>query len=457
MILLRKAVRVNKKKRIILSILLSCIILIFSKSFWLNLGDNINFSGIFDWKLFFTVLILSFLCIYKFFDYIANYKTIQHKSRADILFLFIFCTWLFIPMSHITKNNWSDIENRELAEYSKLLDIENHKLNYDYGKNFNNWFNERFCLRDELIKLYNKTSLALLKKNSLGLIDGDWCYKAPYNLSKTNDKDINALLLFNDFCKNNDIKLYILIVPEKNEIYSSKKFNILKNKSQEDFSEKIEKCRQNNDINIIYPYESMLKRKENELMFFKTEHHWTDSGAYIGYSELMKYIKKDYPNIIAQSSQDYTYIENNLVRGDFNRTFKFGTTCKYIGMSKKERTNFHRTPYKYWRHKNFDKLKIDVKNVSLHREKTYYYVNGADLRVILLGTSQSENLCEFIPFTFKNVKRLRNNNVIDVKVNDEYKIIKRFKKDILEYKPDIIIFCITRKNVSELHNMFNME
>lgn len=102
-------------------------------------------------------------------------------------------------------------------------------------------------------------------------------------------------------------------------------------------------------------------------------------------------------------------------------------------------------------------LKVKERDISLHRDKLYYYPNGYDKKVILLGTSQSENLCEFLPFSFKNVLRLRNNSVKDVSPKDDFKIMKRFQKDILEYKPDILIFCITKGNVSSLHNMFNME
>ena len=68
--------------------------------------------------------------------------------------------------------------------------------------------------------------------------------------------------------------------------------------------------------------------------------------------------------------------------------------------------------------------------------------------------SQNENLTEFIPFTFKHVKRLRNNNVQGIKAEEEFKIIKYYKDEILEYKPNIIIFCITYNNISELHKLF---
>ena len=36
----------------------------------------------------------------------------------------------------------------------------------------------------------------------------------------------------------------------------------------------------------------------------------------------------------------------------------------------------------------------------------------------------------------------------------EFKIMKYYKQEILDYKPDIIIFCITYRNISHLKNLF---
>ena len=74
-----------------------------------------------------------------------------------------------------------------------------------------------------------------------------------------------------------------------------------------------------------------------------------------------------------------------------------------------------------------------------------------------MGTSQNENLSEFIPFTFNSVKRLRNNNVQGIKTSEEFKIMKYYEKEMLDYAPNIIIFCITYNNIPELHKIFNKE
>jgi len=110
--------------------------------------------------------------------------------------------------------------------------------------------------------------------------------------------------------------------------------------------------------------------------------------------------------------------------------------------------------YKYYKHKDFSKLKVKTFNQPNNRSKIFYYPKGANKRVILFGTSMNENLSEFIPFTFKDVKRIRNNEVTGINQVEEWKILKHYKKTILEYKPDIFILCFTITNILDMPTMF---
>lgn len=146
-----------------------------------------------------------------------------------------------------------------------------------------------------------------------------------------------------------------------------------------------------------------------------------------------------------------------MVRADWARTYDFGTTSYRINLPKHTIKKLHKTNYRYYTHKDEKMLQTGVTDIPYHKNKVYFYPKGADYRVILLGTSQSENLTEFIPYTFKNVRRIRNNNVIDVPYEYSFKIMKYNKDEILNYKPDILIFCITTENMFELRNLFTME
>ncbi len=206
------------------------------------------------------------------------------------------------------------------------------------------------------------------------------------------------------------------------------------------------------DISVVYPYQEIIAASKENFMFFQTEHHWTDDGAFIGYKALMKEMQKNYPDIHILTADDFDYSYNNLVRSDSSRNFHYGQTLYTASIINKAK--YHQTKYRYYTHKKNSLLKQYTINKYMKKEKTFYYPNGDDRRTLLLGTSQSENLTEFVPFTFKNVKRIRNNQVIGIKSEDEFKIMKYYENKILEYEPDILIFCITFSNIAQLHKLF---
>lgn len=50
-------------------------------------------------------------------------------------------------------------------------------------------------------------------------------------------------------------------------------------------------------VEIIYPLNELLQHKSDGLMYMKTDTHWSEAGAYIGYLQLMKEIKQNRPDV----------------------------------------------------------------------------------------------------------------------------------------------------------------
>lgn len=102
----------------------------------------------FEFELFVIITVISFLVLWKIVNYISNFKTIKQASRLDIIFLTLFFIILFIPMSHISKKDISTQENRTLTKWSGLI-TPNGEINFEFGKNFNEWYNDRFNFREK--------------------------------------------------------------------------------------------------------------------------------------------------------------------------------------------------------------------------------------------------------------------------------------------------------------------
>lgn len=416
----------------------------------------------FDFLVFSSILILVYLLAYKLSDYVADFSTIEGKSRVEIVFLTIFFVFLFIPMLHINQDDISRKENRTLAKWKPLVTA-NDTINFEFGNNFNEWFNDRFYLKEVFIALRSDISMLLANSCEKGLFDKNTktlYIKAHFGSAHLDviKDNFKALYDFNSWCNKHNIKLYVLIVPRKADIHTTKLNYVNDSSIKKAFLNYISEINREDKIKVIYPYSAMLNAvASGKQLYFKTEHHWTDDGAYVGYKELMEVINKDYPNIKVLDSQDFNYKHSRMVRGDFTRKFNYGDNCRFIGISNALCSTYHQYEYTYYQHKDFNNLEQIVIDVPFHRNKIYHYKKGYNARVILLGTSQSENLTEFIPYTFKDVKRIRNNSVRGVKPEDEFKIMKRFEKEMLDYKPDIIIFCLDYPNLWHLRNIFNME
>jgi hypothetical protein len=303
------------------------------------------------------------------------------------------------------------------------------------------------------VNLYDFINIQIFKGIQRGVYESDTGFmygtnELKYHSKEEIQKNFKALDQFDSWCKKHNIELYILITPPKPKIYEPNNSPILEHNKHRDFLNLI----QDTKLSIAYPYKEMYHAKKDNFMFFKTEHHWTDDGAFIGYQVLMRLITKNHPDIKILNTKDFNYSYNNLVRGNFDRNYAKGITAAQIGLG--DTPKYHDVNYRYYTHKDSRNLKQEIINQKYHLGKIFYYPIGANYRVIQLGTSQNENLAEFIPYTFKHVNRIRNNGVNGISSSEEFKIMKYYKQEILDYKPDIIIFCITYDKIPQLHNFF---
>lgn len=401
---------------------------------------NVKAKIDFDLKMFILILILSFLLAYKLTDYLADFKTVDNHSRIDIIFLLLFFILLFIPMSKIDKGDISEQENRPLAKFQSI--IIDDKINYNFSKNFDSWFSDRFALRDILIRFYyfQKSIMSSnFYENNLGVLykKNNWMFTKSYyaTFDKVPQGDLSkaeqAIKRLNVFCKQNNIKLYVLISPIKEDIYREKNVSYLLKDKKDNVYPYIDLLKKNN-IDTVYFRDEMLEAKNKDYVFFKADQHWTDYGAYTGYRALMKDIKKDYPSVPIFSEDDYNYQYNKLIRWDYDKKFEDGSTYQALNL---HNDKIYDVNYRYFEHKNSQQMQIIKDKESGIRTKEFYYPLGLNKRVLLLGTSFVESFTEFLPYSFQHVKRLRRLEML------------KHEKTILRYKPDIMVICLSSYDV----------
>ena len=374
--------------------------------------------------------------------------------RSDAFFLTIFFISLFIPMIGISNAVKSVRESRMLAVKPEMKEI--FKKGSDYGRKYEQWFNDHFCGHVGLTKLHNvirnKLSIIIRTERWVCLKDSGWMFSIRDRnfRSSSTQSIIRNLITLNRFCQSHQIKFYVFEVPGKEDIYKEilkERYGFDEQKFIKVFQarEALRNEAQKNHVSWIYPYKALCEAAKKDLVFFKASHHWSDWGAFVGYCELMKEITKDFPNLPVVSLNDYRKTSNRLIRDEWHRDYFLWLPQRFFNFRTRESPNL--TLSTYYDHENSDKMVIRVGKYT--KDFTYPLENG---KIMLLGTSQNENFCQFLPYTAKRTRYIRLNRG-QVKIDDEFKVIKLYKKDILTFKPDILILSIHTDNLLQLRDL----
>lgn len=407
---------------------------------WSDLQTFYSFNGL----LFFSVLISAFLISYKLMQYVSKFKLLEHNSRIDIVLAVVFVILLFVPMLRISTAEKSLHENRMLASYPKLF---NNVLNLEYGKQFETWFSDRFFGRNLLIGGFTTLQRLINKYYSVGkyrIYQDDWSFSSDQINNKLSDNDLvqigRGVEYFNQYCKEQDIKCYLVIVPRRLEFAKDKLFQEIEYKDRA--QRLVEYLKDKTDLNIVYPLSEMQKANKQDPVYYKTDHHWTQWGAYAGYQALMQKIRQDFPNITAVSEEEYNISYSPLTIGVYKGKMWEGSSCRGLNLTKQD-CPLH-VEYKYYQHK-----KEDLLHSKAHGKNHDFHFDAAlnQEKVILLGNSFIENISYFMAYSFANVLKRRCN----FKVNDLR--LSRFKPEIEQEKPDILIVLIHSEYIHHLKEL----
>ena len=297
-----------KNFRYFVSILPAGIVTAICKNIWIN-NNNENLDICYFIIIFGIVYVLSV----KLVGHIQQYW--QNKTKIDVIFLLIFFSVLFLPMSNIKKGeiNISLKENRMLAVYKPLF--EDYKINKNFGRDFEAWFSDRFFGRDKAIKRYNDLQymLMLRKGNQHAFVGKDgWLYTKRFNsvemyrnanlFSAEELKKIgNNIEDFVDKAHKNGVKqVYFVLSHDKESIYPEFYPEGFFKKNKQSRLEQLK-----NYLETTYPKINILDfsaklrdiKKTGEILFCKTGTHMNDIGSYYEYLFLASAISKDFPEI----------------------------------------------------------------------------------------------------------------------------------------------------------------
>ena len=409
-------------------------------------------SGIkFEALTFIIIAVLGYLLSYKLTSYLADFKVVGNYSRIDIIFLIICALFLFLPMSHISDAKLSDAENRNLAVWKPFINKKG-QINYNFGRDYDNWFSDRFNLREYLVSFYNQFKYKIafyyfenkqgfINKRNNWMSNTYWPSSGYYNNEEL-ERIVYSINRLKQFCLKNNIKFYILIAPSKYDVYSANLFPLVAKSNEYARTMQVKEYVKNKiNVDILYPIDEFKNAANGkELLFYKTDHHWTDEGAYLAYKCLMQYIKKDFPSIYVNDESDFSYFYSPKVRVEPERPFHNGFTANVLHL--KDEKIFD-TEYKYYKNKESENvsLKIDSNYPANYKLKHFKHDVAAP-NLTLWGDSMGENLLQSIVYSFKNTERIYT-WLPEISLAFKNLNIERFEKDILNNNTNVLVLCLS--------------
>ena len=150
-----------------------------------------------------------------------------------------------------------------------------------------------------------------------------------------------------------------------------------------------------NNWELIDLKSKILQHKDSMRLYHKTDTHWNDDGAYLGYLELMKKLKVKFPDIVPVKLSDFERAEIDSVGMDLSFM---------LGLNNIE----NRVVYKK---KNFQLVKLksryEVPSGFSHEdweyEIRYKNENGLPYKVMVIRDSFSRAWLKYLSETFEEV------------------------------------------------------
>lgn len=214
-------------------------------------------------------------------DKIEKPKKRVRDFVPSIIFLF-FIGAIFVMFLVLPKNNYSSQEKRVLADFPTAT--AETVFSGDFGSEFETYLEDQMPFRTFFAGL-NSYSNQLLGENGM---NGIYNCSEGYLVNTPVQYDSNLVRnieYINEFAEDIDVPVYMTVVPSTGYIMSEVLPAVHYQYQDEVILNKVT-TQLNSKIQYVDLTETFLSAKFNTQLFYKTDHHWTASGAYTAYQKL---------------------------------------------------------------------------------------------------------------------------------------------------------------------------
>ncbi len=399
----------------------------------------------FSYLIFIRVFNITFAYIFSVLSAILSSYLLRNKvSEFNFNKLFIlsfFLLILFIPL--VGEKEDTSLENRTLAPFPEWR----WSNVWSFFSGYQDYFNDRFTFRNQLINIYGNLTYEQIQSKPITIksIIGkeDWLFMSkkdyinqisiPFTSEELQIINYN-LNVTTEWFKKHGIKYYLTVPPAKPRVYPEYlpdymrvRLNFCKMDQVKSY------LNLKSSIQFIDFKEELIANKKHQQLYYKTDTHWNEFGAFIGYTKIIQRIAQDFPQIKPLKLEDFTVTKEVNHEGDLLAMLGYNS-------------NFFATRYTLYPKDSIEPTFIySTKPIIIRNgfEKWKMPNNKTSLSIFVIRDSYTTHMKKFISASFENSVYAWMPEIPIYKIAEEkpdivlHEIFERFVHFNLELPPEI--------------------
>ncbi len=249
---------------------------------------------------------------------------------------FVIFLWLPIfQMSFSVFPETDSSENRNLANKPELKKL-SFKTVSNYTKDYEKYFNDHYGFRNMLVRLNSILHVKLLGMSPTERViigKQGWLYyddpndgvslkdyAGEANFSREQVELIrHKIISLNERLRQKNIHFMLVIVPNKHTVYPEYlPLSVSRKKGTVTRIDQVCQCLKDSGIDLVDLRARMWSSKcSNQYpLYFQTDTHWNQLGAFLGYEEIIKHVRNKYPQVEGMKLSSFDVFPGNRISGD---------------------------------------------------------------------------------------------------------------------------------------------
>ncbi len=198
-------------------------------------------------------------------------------------------------------------ENRKLKPFPKFdtCKIEN------ITKAFEEYLSDNISVRNRMIKFYNQLNIFVFRSSPVSIKafvgKNGWFFMSGEEIKTFSGTSLfsdSQLIEFKDemlrrqkIIEANHAHFFFVIVPNKSNIYPEYMPSHIIKSNADGYGKQLLNFLEKNHVPVIDLYTPLLNAKNEAELYYQTDNHWNDYGAFVASNAILKEIKKHFHNV----------------------------------------------------------------------------------------------------------------------------------------------------------------